>query len=229
MIQPTPRELCVIAAAEIEWHVQPGLTDYADALATMVARVEAIGSGKAAELIWLVEHPPVYTSGTSAKTADLIDPKRFPVHAAGRGGQYTYHGPGQRVVYIMLDLNRRGRDLRCFVAMIEKWIVAALAQCGVESFISPGRVGVWVKDQESEAKIAAIGVRVRRWVSFHGAAINVNPDLEHFSGIVPCGLPDRSVTSLRALGSGHGMYDIDQALRATFGAFIEQLHYKSVC
>ena len=210
---------------EPEWLVTPGLTDYAQALTAMEARVAAIHEGRAGELIWLVEHPPVYTAGTSAKPADLLEPGRFPVHVAGRGGQYTYHGPGQRVVYVMLDLNRRGRDVRAFVARLEGWIIAALADFAITGHIRDGRVGVWVERPDkprrpggglAEDKIAAIGIKLRRWVSFHGLAINVEPDLSHFAGIVPCGLQDFGVTSLVDLGLPVGMSDVDAALRAHF-------------
>lgn len=191
-----------------EWVVAPGLTPYADAVAAMETRAEAIRLGIAPERIWLVEHPPLYTAGTSASALDLLD-ARFPVHATGRGGRHTYHGPGQRVVYTMLDLDRRGRDLRGFVGGLELWIIAALAQLGVESHVVAGRTGVWVGD----AKVAAIGVRVRRWVSFHGFSVNVAPDLDHFAGIVPCGLA-LPVTSLAALGLDASIDDFDRALRA---------------
>jgi len=207
----------------VEWRVEPGLTDYAVALATMAARVDAIRAGTASELVWLVEHAPLYTAGTSAKPADLIDPARFPVHNAGRGGQYTYHGPGQRIVYVMLDLERRGRDIRCYVAALERWIIATLARFDVAATVAPGRVGVWVATPRGEEKIAAIGVRVRRWVTLHGAAINVDPDLSHFAGIVPCGLADYGVTSLRALGLQTAMSDVDAALAASFPAFTASL------
>jgi len=210
-------------ADTIEWHVEPGRTDYAAALAFMQARVDAIRAGTAPERIWLVEHPPVYTAGTSAKADDLIDPARFPVHVAGRGGQYTYHGPGQRVVYVMLDLDRRGRDVRCFVTQLECWILRTLAQFGVAGTVASGRVGVWVSTDHGEEKIAAIGVRVRRWVTLHGAAINVDPDLTHFGGIVPCGIADRGVTSMRALGHATAMEDLDVALKAEFTSFLEAL------
>ncbi|MGL4541988.1 MAG: lipoyl(octanoyl) transferase LipB [Polymorphobacter sp.] len=208
------------SAADIEWRVAPGLTDYAAAVAAMEARVEAIRSGAAREMIWLVEHPPVYTAGTSARPEDLIDPDRFPVHRAGRGGQYTYHGPGQRVIYVMLDLERRGRDVRCFVACLEKWLIAALGICGVTGFVVPGRVGVWVGAGESEAKIAAIGVRVRRWVTYHGAAINIDPDLDHFAGIIPCGIADHGVTSLSGEARPERMADIDAALSTLLPDFL---------
>ena len=196
-----------------EWRIDAGLTDYAAAIAAMEAHAAAIRNAGAAERIWLVEHPPVYTAGTSADPAELLTPERFPVFAAGRGGRYTYHGPGQRVVYPMLDLDRRGRDLRGYVATLEAWIVAVLADLGVAARAVPGRVGVWTDTEAGEAKIAAIGVRVRRWVSYHGLAINVAPELEHFSGIVPCGLPDYPVTSLAALGRDVAFDAVDAALR----------------
>lgn len=197
------------AQAKPEWIVAPGLTDYAAAVAAMEARVAAIREGTAAERLWLVEHPPLYTAGTSAQSADLLDPARFPVISTGRGGRHTYHGPGQRVVYVMLDLDARGRDLRAFVAALEAWIIAALASLDVEARAVAGRTGVWVGD----AKIAAIGVRVRRWVSFHGIALNIAPNLAHFDGIRPCGL-DSAVTSLAQLGSPVSMIQADAALHA---------------
>jgi lipoyl(octanoyl) transferase len=206
-----------------EWRIEPGLTDYAAALAAMEARVAAIRDGAAPERIWLVEHPPVYTAGTSAVESDLVEPDRFPVFVTGRGGQYTYHGPGQRVGYVMLDLERRGRDIRCFVDSLEAWMIAALARFGVEAWKADGRVGVWTATPAGEAKIGAIGVRVRRWVSFHGFALNVAPDLSHFDGIVPCGLPDYPVTSLAALGIGATLADMDSALATTFPAFLDRL------
>jgi lipoyl(octanoyl) transferase len=205
------------------WRIEPGLTDYADALESMEARVEAIRLGEASELIWLVEHPPVYTAGTSAAPDDLVDANRFPVFKTGRGGRYTYHGPGQRVGYVMLDLNRRGRDVRCFVDALEDWMIAALDRFGVRAFKAEGRVGVWTTTPGGEAKIGAIGVRVRRWVSFHGFALNVAPDLTHFGGIVPCGLPDYPVTSLAALGIDASLADADAALAATLPAFLDRL------
>jgi lipoyl(octanoyl) transferase len=201
-----------------EWRVEPGLLDYAAAVAAMEARAAAIRDGTASELVWLVEHPPLYTAGTSAQPADLIDPTRFPVHRSGRGGRYTYHGPGQRTVYVLLDLDARGRDIRCYVAALEKWVIAALAELGVAAHIVPGKIGVWVGD----AKIGAIGVRVRRWVSYHGLAVNVAPDLAHFSGIVPCGLTD-PVTSLAALGVAADMAALDNALRGQLPAMLARL------
>lgn len=209
----------------VEWLISDGLTDYADALRFMEARVASIHAGEADELIWLVEHPPLYTAGTSAQSSDLVD-ERFPVFEAGRGGQYTYHGPGQRVVYVMLDLNRRGRDVRCFVRALEDWVIDALAAFGLRGEIRDGRVGVWIARPEKppladgsprEDKIAAIGVKLRRWVSFHGLAINVEPDLGHYSGIVPCGISGHGVTSLVDLGLPVGMADLDVALRDSFG------------
>ena len=215
--------LPVTEIAGIEWRVAPGLTDYAAAVATMEARVAAIRDGSAPELIWLVEHPPLYTAGTSARRDDLIDPARFPVHVAGRGGQYTYHGPGQRVVYVMLDLDARGRDIRCFVAQLEHWIIRTLARFGVAGRVVSGRVGVWVDAPAGEAKIAAIGVRVRRWVTLHGAAINVDPDLAHYGGIVPCGIADQGVTSLAALGTRATIADVDTALAAELPQLLDAL------
>ena len=206
-----------------EWRIEPGLTDYEQALAAMEARVAAIRGGSAPELIWLVEHPPVYTAGTSAVESDLVESDRFPVFRTGRGGQYTYHGPGQRVGYVMLDLDRRGRDVRCFVDALEEWLIEALARFGVAAFKADGRVGVWTDTPAGEAKIGAIGVRVRRWVSFHGFALNVAPDLSHFDGIVPCGLPDYPVTSLAALGIAASLGDVDAALAETFPGFLGRL------
>ncbi len=204
----------------IEWVVSPGLTDYPAALAAMEERVEAIHAGRARERIWLVEHPPLYTAGTSAAEEELLAPGRFPVYSAGRGGRFTYHGPGQRVVYVMLDLTRQGRDLRAFVCKLEKWVIAALARFNVKGEIRDGRVGVWVTRGEGpgaqEDKIAAIGVRVRRWVTYHGLALNVEPDLSHFGGIVPCGIADHGVTSLVDLGLPVTMEDADMALLDTF-------------
>jgi lipoyl(octanoyl) transferase len=211
-----------VSAGTVEWRIDAGLADYAATVAAMEDRASAIRGGTARELVWLVEHPPVYTAGTSAKPADLIDP-RFPVHATGRGGQYTYHGPGQRMIYVLLDLNNRGRDVRCFVAGLEKWLIATLAALGVTAFAAPGRVGVWVADGDREAKIAAIGVRVKRWVTLHGASINVAPDLGHYSGIVPCGLPDYPVTSLAALRRDASFADVDAALARQFPAFLAAL------
>ncbi len=206
-----------------EWRVSPGLTPYPAALAAMEDRAGAIANGTAGELIWLVEHPPVYTAGTSADPAELVDP-RFPVVPAGRGGRYTYHGPGQRVGYLMLDLNRRGRDVRCFVHALEGWVIAALDRLGLTAFRAPGRVGIWTHDADGrEAKIGAIGVRVRRWVTLHGFSVNIAPDLSHFGGIVPCGLSDYPVTSLAALNHGADMETFDAALALTRAGFLESL------
>lgn len=209
----------------VEWRITDGLTDYDEAVALMETRANAIAAGTAGELIWLVEHPPLYTSGTSARAADLIDPDRFPVFETRRGGQYTYHGPGQRVVYVMLDLNKRGRDVRAFVKALESWVIETLAQFNIQGDIREGRVGVWVTRPEKppladgsprEDKIAAIGIRLRKWVSFHGISINLEPDLTHFDGIVPCGISDHGVTSLVDLGLPITMDDLDLALRQTF-------------
>lgn len=201
------------------WAVSSGLVDYPAAVAAMEARAAAIAEGQAGELVWLLEHPPLYTAGVSAKPADLLDPDRFPVFASGRGGQFTYHGPGQRVAYVMLDLNRRRRDVRAFVAALETWIIAALARMGVTGEIRPGRVGVWTNGgTPQEAKVAAIGVKLRRWVSFHGIALNVAPDLSHFAGIVPCGVTDAGVTSLAALGVAASMDRADAMLKDAFEA-----------
>jgi lipoyl(octanoyl) transferase len=209
----------------IEWSHLPGLSPYAPTVAAMEARVAAIADGSAAEAIWLLEHPPLYTAGTSARPEDLTDPDRFPVHYARRGGQYTYHGPGQRVVYTMLDLNTRGRDVRRFVLALENWVIATLAEFNVTGETREGRVGVWVVRPDKapnpdgtprEDKIAAIGIRLRRWVSFHGLSINVEPDLSHFDGIVPCGIREHGVTSLVDLGLPVTMTDVDVALKKTF-------------
>ncbi|WP_375394287.1 lipoyl(octanoyl) transferase LipB [uncultured Sphingomonas sp.] len=205
-----------------EWRVTPGLVPYAEALAEMEARATAVGAGAARELAWLLEHPPVYTTGTSAVPDELIDP-RFPVVAAGRGGRHTYHGPGQRVGYLVLDLSTRGRDVRRYVHALEDWVIAALARLDVTAFSAEGRVGIWTNDGGTEAKIGAIGVRVRRWITLHGFAVNVAPDLSHFGGIVPCGLPDYPVTSIAALGIAADMTVFDAALAATAGAFAETL------
>lgn len=211
----------------VDWIVSEGLTPYEDAVAWMEARAAKIASGDAPEAIWLVEHPPLYTAGTSADPRDLVDPERFPVHPSQRGGQYTYHGPGQRVAYVLLDLNARGRDVRAFVQALEAWVIETLEAFNVKGEIREGRVGVWVTREDRpltvtgakpEDKIAAIGIRLRKWVSFHGISINVEPDLDHFSGIVPCGIRDHGVTSLVDLGLPVGMADLDVALRSSFEA-----------
>lgn len=209
----------------VEWITSPGLTDYDMAVQHMENRAAAITQGRADEAIWLLEHPPLYTAGTSADPTDLTDPDRFPVYPSKRGGQYTYHGPGQRVIYVMLDLNRRGRDIRAFVKQLENWVIATLDQFNVTGEIREGRVGVWVQrndkpltstGQTPEDKIAAIGIRLRKWVSFHGISINVEPDLEHFTGIVPCGISEHGVTSLVDLGLPVTTGDLDVALKRTF-------------
>ncbi|MAK83035.1 lipoyl(octanoyl) transferase LipB [Phenylobacterium sp.] len=203
------------------WAVSRGLVDYEAAVQAMEARAAAIAEGQAGELVWLLEHPPLYTAGVSAKPADLLTPERFPVFQSGRGGQFTYHGPGQRVAYVMLDLTARRRDVRAFVAALETWVIEALGRFNVEGAVRPGRVGVWVERRTpgvppQEDKIAAIGVKLRRWVSFHGIALNVEPDLSHFSGIVPCGVTEHGVTSLIDLGLPVSMDEADAALRAGF-------------
>jgi lipoyl(octanoyl) transferase len=204
----------------VEWVVARGLVPYEAAANFMVERSDAIAAGRAPEMVWLLEHPPLYTAGTSARPGDLLQPERFPVHATGRGGQFTYHGPGQRVVYVMLDVKRRFGDVRAYVHALETWTIEALGELGVEARTMDGRVGVWVRQeaggQTRHDKIAAIGVRLRRWVSSHGLAINVDPDLEHFAGIVPCGIRDDGVTSLAALGSGLPLETVDDALRRVF-------------
>ncbi|MSP80195.1 MAG: lipoyl(octanoyl) transferase LipB [Rhodospirillales bacterium] len=206
----------------IEWRVSDDPVPYPESLAFMEARVAEVRQGSAPECAWLLEHPPLYTAGASASPEELLDPGRFPVFRAGRGGRYTYHGPGQRIAYLMLDLDRRGRDIRAYVRRLEDWTIAALARLGVRGVRRAGHVGVWVDlgahggRPGEDAKIAAIGVRVRRWVSYHGLAINVDPDLGHFTGIVPCGISDRRVTSLLDLGITATTADVDSALMATF-------------
>ncbi len=214
-----------MSADQLEWRVSDGLTSYPDAVAVMEERAAAIRAGTAPELIWLVEHPPLYTAGTSAKPADLTDPDRFEVFDTKRGGQYTYHGPGQRVVYVMLDVGARGHDVRRFVQQLEEWVIATLAEFNLAGHIREGRVGVWIERPDkprtitgkmAEDKIAAIGIRLRKWVSFHGISINVEPELDHFSGIVPCGITEYGVTSLVDLGLPVTMDDVDVALRRSF-------------
>jgi lipoyl(octanoyl) transferase len=211
----------------VEWITTDGLTDYRTAETWMEARVAEISAGTASECIWLVEHPPLYTAGTSANAKDLTDPDRFPVYDTKRGGQYTYHGPGQRVAYVMLDVAKRGKDVRCFVRQLEDWVIATLDQFNLRGEIRPGRVGVWVQRPEktpqpdgtpAEDKIAAIGIRLRKWVSFHGISINVEPDLSHFGGIVPCGISQHGVTSLVDLGLPVTIDDVDVALKSSFDA-----------
>lgn len=208
--------------APVQWAVSPGYIDYPDAVAAMEARAAAIAEGAAPELVWLLEHPPLYTAGVSSKDDDLLTPDRFPVHRTGRGGQFTYHGPGQRVAYVMLDLNARGRDVRTFVRGLEQWIIGALGQFNVPADVRDGRVGVWVERKgpgwSREDKIAAIGVKVRKWVSFHGISLNVEPNLDHFGGIVPCGISEHGVTSLVDLGVLATMDEADAALKSSFEA-----------
>jgi lipoyl(octanoyl) transferase len=210
-------------AEGIEWRVSPGLTPYPDALAEMEARAVAVRAGEASELVWLLEHPPLFTAGTSADPAELFNPLDFPVHEAGRGGRYTYHGPGQRVGYLVLDLEARGKDIRRFVHALEGWMIAALGELGVAARREPGRIGIWTGEAREEAKIGAIGVRVKRWVTMHGFAINVAPDLAHFAGIVPCGIADYGVTSLSALGRGPATAPLDAALLRNFPHFLSSL------
>ena len=208
---------------DIEWRVSEGLVPYAEALAFMEQRATAIRAGSAPECVWLLEHPPLFTAGTSADPAELSNPMGFPVFEAGRGGRYTYHGPGQRVAYVMLDLDKRGRDIRRFVHGLEGWIIATLADLGVAAHRAPGRIGIWVGEGPAEAKIAALGVRVRRWVTMHGIAINVAPELAHFGGIVPCGIADFGVTSLATLGRPTPLNAIDVVLRDRFPSFLNYL------
>ena len=201
-----------------EWITTEGLTDYREAETFMEDRVAQIAAGTAPECLWLLEHPPLYTAGTSAKVEDLMDPNRFPVFETKRGGQYTYHGPGQRVIYVMLDVGARGRDVRCFVRQLEQWVISTLDEFNIKGEVRQGRVGVWVTRPErgTEEKVAAIGIRLRRWISFHGISINVEPDLTHFDGIVPCGIADHGVTSLVDLGLPVTMTDLDLALKRSF-------------
>lgn len=214
------------ASCDIEgvlWRVEPAPVDYPEALADMEARAAAIFAGEASERVWLLQHPPLYTAGTSASAAELLDP-RFPVHEAGRGGRYTYHGPGQRIGYLNIDLRERGRDVRNFVHHLEGWMIGALGDLGIAARRAEGRIGIWTDDRdEREAKIGALGIRVRRWVTLHGFSINVDPDLSHFGGIVPCGLAEYPVTSIAALGVKASMDDLDAALKAHFPAFIASL------
>jgi lipoyl(octanoyl) transferase len=214
-----PDKLRRTDGAPVEWVVADAPVDYPLALRLMQERAAAVARGEAPELVWLVEHPPLYTAGTSAKPADLLEPKRFPVYAAGRGGEYTYHGPGQRVAYLMLDLKARGRDVRCLVQALEGWIIDTLAGFNIDGELRDGRIGVWVRQPGrvgGESKIAALGVRVSKWVTTHGIALNVAPDLGHFDGIVPCGISDRGVTSFEDLGLLVSMPEVDIGLRAAF-------------
>jgi len=211
----------------LEWIVSDRPVEYPEALDFMEKRVAEIRAGTAPEAVWLLEHPPLYTAGTSAKREDLLEPDRFPVYDAGRGGQYTYHGPGQRVVYVMLDLQKRGRDVRCFVRDLEEWVILTLAQFGVKGEIRDGRVGIWVdRGAGREDKIGAIGVRVRHWITFHGISLNIDPDLSHFGGIVPCGITQYGVTSLWDLGHTPTRDEVDIALKH---CFVEQFGKERVC
>jgi lipoyl(octanoyl) transferase len=208
---------------DIEWMVSDGPIAYQEALAFMEARAAAIREGTASECVWLLEHPPLFTAGTSADPTELTNPLHFPVFEAGRGGRYTYHGPGQRVGYVMLDLEKRGKDIRCFVQALEGWMIATLAEFGVSAHRAPGRIGIWVGNGLDEAKIGALGVRVKRWVTLHGFALNVAPDLSHFSGIVPCGIADFGVTSLSKLGKQIPLKRVDAALKHSFPSFLNAL------
>jgi lipoyl(octanoyl) transferase len=216
----TGRKLVRVDGLAAEWIISPGEVPYPEALQAMKDRAAAIAEGAASEAVWLLEHPPLYTAGTSATPGDLLAPNRFPVYEAGRGGQYTYHGPGQRVAYVMLDLRQRGRDVRCLVQGLEGWIIDTLGAFNIEGERREDRIGVWVRRPDQgpgrEDKIAAVGVRVSRWVSFHGIAINVMPELSHFGGIVPCGIADQGVTSFEDLGRLVSMHEVDMALRAAF-------------
>jgi lipoyl(octanoyl) transferase len=223
ILKPTSRTdltlLSLRAADPVAWDTAPNPVPYPDAVAAMEERAAAIAEGEACELVWLLEHPPIYTAGTSARPADLVLPERFPVYRTGRGGQFTYHGPGQRVAYVMLDLKRRGTDIRTFVAGLERWLILTLDSFGVAGERREDRVGIWVSrpgPPPREDKIAAIGVRVRRWVSLHGISLNVDPALDHFTGIVPCGVRDHGVTSLADLGIAATMAEVDRALRDSF-------------
>lgn len=207
----------------IEWRVSEAPVPYEEALRFMEERAAAIRDGTAIECIWLVEHPPLFTAGTSADPAELFNPQHFPVYEAGRGGRYTYHGPGQRVGYVMLDLGKRGKDIRCFVHALEGWVIDTLAELGIEAHRAPGRIGIWVGEGAGEAKIGALGVRVKRWVTLHGFALNVMPDLSHFGGIVPCGIAEFGVTSIAAQGKQISMTGVDAALKRSFPAFLKAL------
>jgi lipoyl(octanoyl) transferase len=205
----------------IEWQIDKIPVDYNAAVGEMERRVAAIRGGAAPELVWLLEHPPLYTAGTSARAEELLDPQYLHVHHTGRGGRYTYHGPGQRIAYVMLDLARRDRDIRCHVHRLEEWMIRTLARFDVHGERRDGRVGIWVRSGEAEEKIAAIGVRVRRWVTYHGVALNVDPKLDHYRGIVPCGIAEHGVTSLAALGVAATMAEVDAALHDTFGEIFD--------
>ncbi|WP_324807461.1 lipoyl(octanoyl) transferase LipB [Sphingomonas sp. LY29] len=212
----------------IEWRVSEELVPYEQALAEMEARAAAVRSGGASELVWLLEHPPLFTAGTSADSAELFNPRDFPVFEAGRGGRYTYHGPGQRVGYLVLDLDKRGRDIRRFVHALEGWMIASLSDLGVTARREPGRIGIWTGSGPNEAKIGAIGVRVKRWVTMHGFSINVSPDLSHFGGIVPCGIAEYGVTSLQHVGLDADLASLDTALKAHFPRFLNDLEGSTI-
>jgi lipoyl(octanoyl) transferase len=212
--------------AEIEWRVSDSPVSYEDALAFMEQRAAAIREGAARECVWLLEHPPLFTAGTSADPAELFNPFGFPVYEAGRGGRYTYHGPGQRVGYVMLDLERRGKDIRCFVHALEGWMIDTLAELGISAHRADGRIGIWVGEDADEAKIGALGVRVKRWVTLHGFSLNVAPDLSHFTGIVPCGIAEFGVTSIEKLGKQISVTSVDAALKRSFLPFLNALERK---
>lgn len=209
--------------ADIEWRISDAPVPYEQALAFMNERAAAIRDRGAKECIWLLEHPPLFTAGTSADPSELFNPMDFPVFEAGRGGRYTYHGPGQRVGYVMLDLEKRGKDIRCFVHQLEQWMIDTLLELGVEAHRAEGRIGIWVGKGANEAKIGALGVRVKRWVTLHGFALNVSPDLSHFGGIVPCGIAEFGVTSLAELGKQYALVGVDDALRRAFPHFLNGL------
>ena len=209
--------------ADIEWRVSDVQVQYEDALAFMEQRAAAIRDGTARECVWLLEHPSLFTAGTSADPSELFNPLGFPVYEAGRGGRYTYHGPGQRVGYVMLDLEKRGKDIRCFVHALEEWMIDALADLGISAHVAEGRIGIWVGDGDNEAKIGALGVRVKRWVTLHGFALNVSPDLAHFGGIVPCGISDFGVTSIASEGKQIPLTMVDAALKRGFLPFLNRL------
>jgi lipoyl(octanoyl) transferase len=215
------------AGESVEWRVSEGLTPYPQALAEMERRADSVRAGTERELVWLLEHPPLYTAGTSANPGELFNPQGFPVYEAGRGGRYTYHGPGQRVGYLVLDLAARGRDVRNFVHSLEGWVIGALAELGVSARRDPDRIGIWVDHEKGQAKIGAIGVRVRRWVTMHGFAVNVRPELSHFSGIVPCGIAEFPVTSLGEMGVSEGQEHLDLALRRGLAGFLASLEGES--
>lgn len=219
-----PRHVPPVSGADrIEWRQSQGLVDYEEALRFMNERAEDIRAGRQDECVWLLEHPPLFTAGTSADPAELINPLGFPVHDAGRGGRYTYHGPGQRVAYLMLDLDKRGRDIRRLVRSLEEWVIDALAELGVQAHLAGGRIGIWVGEGSEEAKIAALGIRVKRWVTLHGISINIDPDLSHFDGIVPCGISEFGVTSLAKIGKKTSMSRVDAVLKRGFPNFLRAL------